>query len=228
MTARARSTGTVLNLCFHGIGTPGRNLEAEEGRFWVGVNQFDEMLSVIRGHPSVRITFDDGNASDAGVALPALAKWGLKASFFVVAARLGAPGSLTMGDLRELVRAGMTVGSHGMHHRSWRTLGRMALREELSEARRSIAIATGQPVTQAACPYGFYDRRVLSELRRSGFARVYTSDGGPARPHSWLQSRYVVQRQDTPEFIEDLACRPRGTFVASAVRIVKCSIKQLR
>ena len=57
----------VLNLCFHGIGTPERALEPDEDLYWVRPEQFDEFLKVIGRYPSVRITFDDGNASDVRV-----------------------------------------------------------------------------------------------------------------------------------------------------------------
>ena len=38
-------------------------------------------------------------------------------------------------------------------------------------------------------PFGSYDRRVLARLRRSGVQCAFTSDGGHARPGSWLQNR---------------------------------------
>src|SRR6478609_7258795 len=121
--SRMRPASRVLNLCFHGIGVPaGRALEPHEDSFWVGTDAFDEMLDLIARSPWVRITFDDGNASDAQIALPALLRRGLRASFFVIAGRCDEPGSLSRADVRELARSGMTVGSHGLRHRNWRRL----------------------------------------------------------------------------------------------------------
>lgn len=54
----------VINLCFHGIGTPERTLEPDEEQYWVKTGQFEELVAVIRRYPSMRITFDDRNASD--------------------------------------------------------------------------------------------------------------------------------------------------------------------
>lgn len=218
----------VINLCFHGIGTPGRELEPNEYLNWVAVEQFEEMLAVVAACPSLRLTFDDGNASDVSVALPALLRHGLSGEFFVVAGRLGQPGSLDTDDVRTLVKAGMIVGSHGMRHRAWRLLDTPALEEEMVTAAAVLADATGRPVRHAAFPFGAYDRTVLREVRRRGYTRVYTVDGGPARPDRWLQSRYSVHCTDTPRMLERLAQDPDGGRGRAAVRAAKSAIKRWR
>jgi peptidoglycan/xylan/chitin deacetylase (PgdA/CDA1 family) len=183
-------------LTFHGVGEPGRRLEAGEEQVWLDSDRFVSMLDSVADRSDVRITFDDGNASDVMHALPALRGRGLTASFFVVAGRLGEPGFLDEGDVRALAAEGMTIGCHGMHHRSWRRLDEAQLREELVEARRLLEEIVERPVTEAACPFGSYDRRVLRALRRCGYRRVYTSDRGTARCDDWLQARNTVRRDD--------------------------------
>ena len=220
--------GEVLNLCFHGIGIPGRALEPDEELFWVEPPQFEELLDVISKYPSVRITFDDGNASDVALALPSLRRRNLTATFFVISGRLGQPGSLAVADVRRLVRDGMTVGSHGMWHRPWRSVSDVELKEELADAADAIADAVGEPVCQVACPFGSYDRRVLSAIRCHGFSRVYTVDGGPAKGDAWLQSRYTIRAADSPADIERRARSPRGNALAAAVRQGKSLVKQWR
>jgi peptidoglycan/xylan/chitin deacetylase (PgdA/CDA1 family) len=189
----------VLNICFHGIGTPQRSVDQDEAVYWVGVSAYLRILDEIATWPSVAISFDDANASDIQAGLPALAERGLTATFFVLAGRLGSPGSLASGDVRELTRHDMTVGSHGMSHRSWRAMGPADRQAELVEARQVIEDASGHAVTQAACPMGRYDRRLLADLRRLGYPRVYTSDRRPAGRGSWLQPRFSVRQGDTPE-----------------------------
>jgi peptidoglycan/xylan/chitin deacetylase (PgdA/CDA1 family) len=218
----------VLNLCFHGIGNPGRELEPDEDLYWVESAQFEELLEVVGRYPSVRITFDDGNASDAALALPALRRRNLHATFFVLAGRLGQPGSLAASDVRHLAQAGMAIGSHGMRHRSWRSAGDQELYEELVGAAGAIAGVAGQPVRHVACPFGAYDRRVLRAIRRHGFARVYTVDGSPARGDAWLQSRYAVRASDTPADIERRARSPRGRAFSASVRAAKSFVKRWR
>lgn len=103
------------------------------------------------------------------------------------------------------------------------------LEAELSQAAEIIGATVGQSIREVSCPFGSYDRRVLTAIRRHGFDRVYTSDGGAAaRPDAWLQSRYTIRRRDTPALIERLRHAPQGTGIEPAVRSLKGIIKRLR
>ena len=70
-------SGSVVNLTVHGIGPTDRPLEPDEDKTWVTVEQFEQVLDTAVGRPDVRITFDDGNASDVRIALPRLVERGL-------------------------------------------------------------------------------------------------------------------------------------------------------
>jgi peptidoglycan/xylan/chitin deacetylase (PgdA/CDA1 family) len=142
--------------------------------------------------PKIRITFDDGNMSDATIAMPELVKRDLTATFFVCSGRVGTPHYLDRSAISDLLDSGMQIGSHGMHHRDWRTLTADTLDEEASTARRQLEDMCGGPVTRAAIPFGSYDRRVLARLRKEDFKTVYTSDMGLARPDAWLKPRNSV------------------------------------
>lgn len=199
---------TVHHVCFHGIGTPGRTVDADEARYWVSRDSFLRLLDAIASRPGTAISFDDGNASDVEVGLPALLDRGLTATFFVLAGRLDRPGSLSTADVAGLPGAGMRVGSHGMDHVSWRGMPAGVRHRELVEARAVIAEVTGRPVTEAALPRGQYDRTTLSSLRRLGYARVHTSDRRPATAGGWLQHRFSAVHDDTPETLLDALRRP--------------------
>jgi len=186
----------VLN--FHGIGTPHRGLAVDELPVWMSQHDFGcwldqiPILSAAHSIP-IEITFDDGNASDATIALPELCKRNLKATFFVCAGRLGMPEYLDRAGLRRLLDGGMRIGSHGMHHRNWRTLDDEALAEEISTARKTLEDACGRAVNAAAVPFGSYNRRVLARLKAEGFVHVYTSDRGLARRQAWLKPRNTLR-----------------------------------
>jgi peptidoglycan/xylan/chitin deacetylase (PgdA/CDA1 family) len=179
----------VTNLTVHGIGDTTRALDQGEDTTWVTVEQFEQVVDAVAGRSDVRITFDDGNASDVEIALPRLVERGLKAEFFVLAGLLGEPGRLDAAGIKELTGAGMRIGSHGWAHRDWRTLDGPQVAEEFSRAHVLLSELTGAPVSRVAIPFGSYDRQVLRRLRRAGVTRAYTSDGGRARPDSWLQAR---------------------------------------
>ena len=196
----------ILNL--HGLGEPRNTIPPDEIQYWVSEDFFVELLERVAKRPEVHLTFDDGNVSDFEVALPELAKRGLRAEFFVLAGRLGRPGYLDAAHLREMVSAGMGIGLHGMDHRSWAKCDRDALEVEIDEARRQIESIIGRPVRRAACPFGAYNAPCLRKLKDSGFEVVYTSDEGVAGPHDWLQTRNTLRSSHRLSDVEALVERP--------------------
>ena len=191
-------TPSLLQLTFHGLGEPPAGTPAEEARRWVDPERAAAIMGLLSARSDVALTFDDGFASDIDVALPLLRRHRLRASFFVVAGQIGTPGHIDADGVRQLRAEGMEVGSHGMQHRSWCGLDDAGLREELVLARRSIEETLGTQVRAAACPFGRYNRRVLRALRRAGYERVLTSDGGRSDPLAWLQPRNTVLCEHEP------------------------------
>lgn len=218
---------TVTNICFHGVGTPDRELEPGEASYWVTQDSFKRILDELVDRPGVRISFDDGNASDVERGLPALQERGLSATFFILAGRLENRGSLALDQVRELVAAGMQVGSHGMHHRSWRAMSSEDSEVELVEAREMLSEATGRPVTDAALPLGCYDRRLLADLRRQGYQRIYTSDRAPTKETAWLQPRFSVTAADTVASVHSMML-DRPSLIRRAERRAARTAKSLR
>ena len=217
----------AINLTFHGVGEPQRRLDPGEANVWVSRERFLSILDSVKDRADVRITFDDGNASDVTHALPALRERGLKATFFVVAGRLGAPLFLDAAAVKELADAGMTIGSHGMRHRAWRGLDDGALREELVDAKAILEDVVGRPVTQAACPFGSYDRRVLRRLRGSGYHHVYTSDRGTTSSREFLQARNSIGPHDEPAVLEHIE-RLEAPAYRALPRRAKLAVKRWR
>ena len=217
----------VLNICFHGIGTPERDMEPGEDVYWIDADRYLRILDEIATWPSIQISFDDGNASDTQIGLPALLERGLTAQFFLLAGRFGSKGSLAVDDARELAGRGMAIGTHGMSHRPWRGMDQATRKAELIEARQQLEQAAGCAVTDAACPLGRYDRRLLSDLRGLGYRRVYTSDRQAARVGRWLQPRFSVRRNDTPELLR-AAVLSRPSLAQRARPAAAGLVKRLR
>ncbi|MDQ1553096.1 MAG: hypothetical protein QOK46_174 [Microbacteriaceae bacterium] len=227
VTPRSRR---VVTLCFHGIGTPGRRLEHGEERFWIGVDQFSDIMEAIRSHPrQADLTFDDSNESDFLHALPLLQRLELSARFFVITDRLDTVGSLSSEQLFAIHEAGMPVGTHGMTHESWRDLAALQmLDEELTGSAQVLENITRLAVTEAALPRGEYDRQVLAVLRRQGFDRVYSVDEGASNHSSWLRSRYTVIDHDTPSTVSAFLDNPDHSIGARLLRSAKNVVKGLR
>ena len=186
----------LILLC-HGIGQPNNGVGSEELAYWLSPAAFCDLLDQVAECPTsaefrISLTFDDGNASDACVALPELSKRGLSASFFVCAGRIGKRHYLDKSMIKDLLEAGMSIGSHGMDHRDWRTLDSIALDVEMGDARRKLEDISQRAVTTVAIPFGSYDRRVLNRLKRDPWACIYTSDRGTARSWAKIKPRETL------------------------------------
>jgi peptidoglycan/xylan/chitin deacetylase (PgdA/CDA1 family) len=214
-------------LTFHGIGTPERCLEKGEANFWVNPSLFEAILDAVGYRPDVQVTFDDSNSSDFRIAFPALIRRRMQAAFFVVSGRIGIPGFLTAEQIRELVRSGMTIGSHGTQHRHWARLSPPELRDELNASRTALESLIDQAVREAACPFGSYNRRVLQGLHAAGYAKVYTSDDGPALRGDWVLARNTIESRHNLQHVENLVqSAPKALFAFS--RKLKQTLKRLR
>lgn len=153
---------------------------AETGRAGVSMRRVHETLAAGGCVPPewVALTFDDGNASDHGHALPILAARGFSATFYLCGARVDAPGGLTRAEIRALHGAGMHVGSHAMTHRFLTTLDAAEERAELTSARELLEDIVGAPVDHFAPPGGRWSARTARALRDLSFAAVGTSQFG--------------------------------------------------
>ncbi len=227
MTATSVLPTSVVNLTVHGVGKAVRTLDPGEDQTWVATSQLELLLDAAVGRDDVRITFDDGNASDVEIALPRLVQRGLHAEFFVLAGLLGTPGRLDVGGVRELLRAGMSVGSHGWAHRDWRRIDDAQAQQELGDAHRLLSELTGHEVSRVAIPFGSYDRHVLRRLRHAKVTCAYTSDGGPARRGDWLQARTSLRHDLDAEWIARVL-DGTPTPVQRARRTAARTIKRLR
>ena len=216
-----------LNICFHGIGVPARSTEPGEDKYWITTDEFNRILDEISTWSDVRISFDDGNTSDIEIGLPALLERGLPATFFVLAGRFGATGSLSEADVVELRRHQMGIGSHGMDHIPWRRMPQTVRNRELIEARQRIADVSGVNIIDAALPLGQYDRKLLADLKRLGYSSVHTSDRRVARKGSWIQPRFSVTKEDTARSLRETVLTPPA-FMRRMELSAKGVLKRLR
>ena len=201
------SAEVLLN--FHGIGEPHGGVEADERPYWITEGFFDAIVALAdrRRDVSVGFTFDDGNRSDLLIAAPRLERSGRTGAFFVLAGRFAQPDYLSEADVAELVRRSHRVGLHGVDHVDWRSCDTPSLDRETVDARYRVAAAAGVPVEEVAIPFGAYDARVIRRLRRQGFARIYTSDGGWADTRALVAERTSIRSDMTLPQIEALLDR---------------------
>lgn len=217
----------IYFLTFHGLGSPERRIDEDETDYWLDAVCFESILDRMRHHPNVYITFDDSNSSDFTIAYPALNKRNMQARFFVVTERIGSRGFLNSEQIAELSREGMMIGSHGKQHRPWTQISAIDLNEELTSSRMRLESIVNQSVTEAACPLGNYNRKVMKGLRAAGYSKVYTSDQGSARLGEWISARNTILRNGSPDSVEDLV-QATPHLARKLFRTLKLTLKRFR
>jgi peptidoglycan/xylan/chitin deacetylase (PgdA/CDA1 family) len=111
------------------------------------------------------ITFDDGYGSVRRVALPWLERFGYPAVLFMPTDFVGSRNLFDLEsepeealcdweDLRELVRRGVAVQSHGASHRAFSELAPAERGVELERSKAVLEAGLAQPVELIAYPYG--------------------------------------------------------------------------
>jgi peptidoglycan/xylan/chitin deacetylase (PgdA/CDA1 family) len=152
------------------------------------------------------ITFDDGYADNAELALPILKRWSLHATFFVTTGFIGSDTQtfwdkeksvqsrwMTWDQVRELIKAGNDVGAHTVSHADLGSLPDEEVERELRTARDELSARTHKVPTHFAVPFGrafpSLDRTV-GIARGLGFRSVLLCRGGiveHANARLWIE-----------------------------------------
>jgi len=132
--------------------------------------------AIAHPRPAVALSFDDGYEDNFTAAFPVLKRHGFHATIFVVMSRVGQPGYLQKGQIREMHESGLvSFMPHSRTHPDLTTLTDVRLREEVagSKADLEALIREVDPAYAAdifAYPKGTADARVVAAVREAGYA----------------------------------------------------------
>jgi peptidoglycan/xylan/chitin deacetylase (PgdA/CDA1 family) len=125
------------------------------------------------------LTFDDGYASNYDIAVPLLARYGFRATFFVVTDCIGETNCwdhderreqlLSRRQLLDMHRMGFDIQSHTRTHPRLPRLSAAQIKEEVSGSRAALENLLQSPVTAIAYPWGDYDETTLEVALQSGY-----------------------------------------------------------
>jgi peptidoglycan/xylan/chitin deacetylase (PgdA/CDA1 family) len=163
----------------------------------------------------VSLTFDDGWESDYTYAFPVLCELKMRATFFIVPTLVETPGYLSWQQLREMVAAGMEIGSHSMTHPFMHRLDRAALVREFGDSKGVSENRLNQTVRTASLPRGWEPREFETVLRELGYRVFCTSRVGWWYPggRALAMPRVIVQRHlSVDEFVAIAAAHPRALW----------------
>lgn len=152
----------------------------------------------------VAITFDDGYRDFATDAYPVLSRFDQTATLFVPSgliqdqrARFLGRDCLTWGELRELHKKGIQIGSHSVTHRELKAMSKADLEEEVVRSKNMIEDKLGQAVTSFSYPYAFpetdavFTKALREMLRDHGYENGVTTILGTANR---LSDRFFLPR----------------------------------
>ncbi|WP_428976916.1 polysaccharide deacetylase family protein [Sphingobium yanoikuyae] len=161
---------------------------------------------------SVLVTIDDGDPSVYDLALPILRQYEVPAVLYTLAGSV--PGFPVMSDehIKSVHRAGITIGSHGLTHRSMAQLSLADARHELVSSKHRLESLIGVPVTSFAYPFGTKSHvswDVVQLAIEAGYTTAVTSVHGrltQQQGHPLLLPRVKIEAGD-PNWLFEHLCR---------------------
>ena len=201
-------------LIYHEITTDGRPpgetviaLDRFEAQMrWLGEHGYRtlsmaELVAIVAGAApmpprAVVLTFDDGWKNVLN-AVPVLQRYGMKASFWIIAGKGIGDDYMDWSDVAALGRRpGFEVESHTMTHPwdpadnlvTWtegKVPGRDAAsaRAELGESKRELERHLHRPVDYLAWPCGWYNEALIRFAVQAGYRALLTAEAGLNAPH---------------------------------------------
>ncbi|MDI6740460.1 MAG: polysaccharide deacetylase family protein [Candidatus Edwardsbacteria bacterium] len=147
------------------------------------------------------ITFDDGSSTNYKHAAPLLERYGMTATFFVIAGRIGRSGKMDQSQVAELRRRGFSIQSHGLNHVDLVRAGDRTVDEELRVSKSMIEDITGHQVEHFSAPFGAVDQRLVQAARAAGYRALWTSAFGvnDERTDRFDLKRIIITRNTTTE-----------------------------
>jgi len=173
-----RSSGWIRVLYYHFVFDDERKGFAYQLDYLRNYAEFvplDEAVALLKSGSKIDgrylcVTFDDGFKNNVVNAVPILVDKGVEATFFVATKYIGIRSTngymdrnifrgfrletLSWDDCRQMVAAGMTIGSHSVSHPRLVDLSRQQAAYELQESKDKIERETGARCNHFACPYG--------------------------------------------------------------------------
>jgi len=231
---------SALALTFHGVTkegpvASGNAIDSAARRYAIGERQFTKALALL---PPSQIcaareigqaasgdwrilTFDDGLVSDYELVLPALAARGVKATFFINSANIGKKGYCSKSQLREMIRAGMEIGSHGCTHRYLVTMPRSEAIKEIEQSRHELEHLLESSVTSFAPVGGHYRDWMLAKAEKTGysvFATMIPGRTAVGQKGILFLRRNHIQSEHSEDYLRRLIAAESGTLAVNRFR----------
>lgn len=190
-----------------------------------GVSILNEITSGIRDaaeSPAVVLTFDDGGSGYLAYAADLLEANGWRGHLFMTTGRIGSPGFLTAGNLRDLKDRGHVIGSHSQNHPArLSAVPRGTIDDEWRRSVADLQDVLGSKVNVASVPGGYHSRSVAESAAANGIATLFTSE--PVTRVSSVDGcavvgRFTLRSNDSATYVARLVGRAANARVAQWCR----------
>lgn len=173
------------------------------------------LLQALEGRDGVAVTFDDGYLDNLTEAAPILLEYGIPATVYVVAGRLGgfldhdSPDAsarlMTWDQVRELESMGVTIGAHTLTHARLSQCSDTRQHNEIVDCARTMEDHLQHPIESFAYPFGTsadFDGRSRQLVRDAGYQCACSARYGvnvSGRRDPWALRRIWIDRSDSQE-----------------------------
>jgi len=170
--------------------------------------KFEDLPKIENSHlkkPTI-IYFDDGFKDNILTALPILKKYNVPATFFIVPKFMDSVGEIYMnwGDIRELKKQGMEIGSHTYNHTVLTEAGEDVLKEELVSSEERIEKEIGQNIEVFSYPKGRVNTQTAEAVGKAGYQYAITTRYG-VNSFGYISKNPYLLKKIAPRVYENLA-----------------------
>ena len=152
---------------------------------------------------TIALTFDDGFYNNYQYADPALKKYNIPVTMFIVVNWVGGPGFLKWEEIKEMADSGIvTIGSHTNVHFWLLGSDDSFLKGEVAGSKKILEEKLGRKINYFCYPMGAFDAKSKKAVEDAGYAcAVSTSPRGVAADDIYALKRVRVSRSANNLFV---------------------------
>lgn len=112
--------------------------------------------------PMISIDFDDGSFGTYKYGVPIMSALGLKGTYYLNGSVLDTKNYMTTAQIKNLVKTGNEIGSHGYYHTDSVTIDPLTYAQQTLQNKTLLQKISSQKINSFAVPFGSYDDSIVN------------------------------------------------------------------